>query len=280
MKQFEEEYKEYINAQAPDLWDRIEDGVDQKISKQTRAQNGKKKKKNISLRYKRMRFGASIAACIATLIIAIPVIRHVGTNRNDAPAAEAPELADVTIENTQELAQVTEEEWEESAVMEDSETETNVVENAKETEEETAVEEIAYEQQPADLIQAQNAAKEKGQKTEEAGGVDAGELATGMSSLTGETELADSVAEETGLQSESGTVVAKVVSLHADSSSDTTVYEIEVIRVDSGSMSVSQILTITAGKSMQLLEQNCEYTMSLTNINLQNMTAVLHEIVQ
>ena len=119
-KKFEEEYKEYLNAQAPDLWNRIEAGVDAIISEEKvvpmntgKARRGKNKKR---IRYQHYRAIVSVAACLFALILIVPVYlltRPAGKNADNAAAETPMMLTDATIQNIEvakeESAEVTEE---------------------------------------------------------------------------------------------------------------------------------------------------------------------------
>ncbi len=117
-KNFEGEYKEYLNAQAPDLWDRIEAGVDalgsagqEKVTPIT-AGKAKKEKKKRRIRYQNYRMLVSVAACLFALILVVPVYFLTRNAGKDA-SSEAPMMADGAIENVEitneESAVVTEE---------------------------------------------------------------------------------------------------------------------------------------------------------------------------
>lgn len=84
-KKFEEAYKEYLNSQAPDLWGRINDRLDAKQQDclgrtaddnvaELRRQKHRRAKKN---RGRYIRLYGAIAACVAALILAVPVLRIV-----------------------------------------------------------------------------------------------------------------------------------------------------------------------------------------------------------
>ena len=273
MKQFDEEYKEYINAQVPDLWNRIETGVDQKISEQARTIKSKKKKR-VKKQYRLIRFGASIAACIAALIIAIPVLHYVRMGRSNSEKIEKPELADITIENTQEMAREIEKDSgtaDAVAAEKYADVTAGVTENKQMTVETEFEEEALQEVQQPEVT-------EEDQGTE--GVQEAGELALAQSDLPDENEQTGSVVDEVTTQSETETIVAKVVGVYQNSATEATVYEIEVVGDGGKNLKAMQTLTITADTSMPLLEMDCEYTMSLQDIDMQNLTAALCEIIQ
>lgn len=273
MKQFDEEYKEYITAQAPDLWNRIETGVDQKISEQARATKSKEKKR-MKKQYRIIRFGASIAACIAALIIAIPVLHYVRTGRSNSEKVTTPELADITIENTQEMARGTDKD---SGVADTVAAEKDADVTAEASENKQMTVETEYEEEALPEVQ-QTEVTEEEQETE--GVQEADELALAQSDLPDENEQTGSVVDAITTQSETETIVAKVVGVYQNSAMEAAVYDIEVVGDGGKNLKAMQTLTITADTSMPLLEMDCEYTMSLQDIDMQNLTAILYEIVQ
>lgn len=116
-KNFEKEYKEYLNAQAPDLWDRIEAGVDA-VERSTgvkqvaesedmkkvvpiSAKKSKKGQKKRRVRYQHYRMIASVAACLFALVIIVPVYLLTESEKKSESAADAvPQMVEnVTIEN-------------------------------------------------------------------------------------------------------------------------------------------------------------------------------------
>lgn len=116
-KNFEKEYKEYLNAQAPDIWDRIEAGVDalEKAAGPGREAGAeetekvvpvsgeklKKAQKKRRIRYQHYRMIASVAACLLALVIIVPVYLLTGQDRKSETATgSAPQTVEnVTIEN-------------------------------------------------------------------------------------------------------------------------------------------------------------------------------------
>ena len=109
-KKFEEEYKEYLNAQAPDLWSRIEAGVDaleagaagkKKIVPIT-GDEAKEAKKKRRIRYQHYRAIVSVAACLFALLLIVPVylLTRPSGKGSDNETAQAPMmLTDATIQN-------------------------------------------------------------------------------------------------------------------------------------------------------------------------------------
>ena len=121
-KKFEEEYKEYLNAQAPDLWSRIEAGID---TSSALAKKRKKRKKQI--RYQHYRALVSVAACLFALVIIVPVYLLVKPSGKGAAATDSAApmvLTDATIENIEVEAEqstvATEEAASEESVAEDT----------------------------------------------------------------------------------------------------------------------------------------------------------------
>lgn len=115
-KNFEKEYMEYLNAQAPDLWNRIEAGVDaleKNVTVTEEAEpsevkvvpiSGKKSKKGQKkrrVRYQHYRMIASVAACLFALVIIVPVYLLTGSGRKNEKAMDlAPQMVEnVTIQN-------------------------------------------------------------------------------------------------------------------------------------------------------------------------------------
>ena len=114
-KDFQQEYKEYLNAQAPDLWQRIEAGIegvpaggsgeDNIVpfgvgSRKNTKKNGKKKKQ---VRYQHYRAIVSAAACLFAILMIIPVyllVKPAGKDSAPAEAADEMVLTDATITNT------------------------------------------------------------------------------------------------------------------------------------------------------------------------------------
>lgn len=160
-KKFEEAYKEYLNSQAPDLWGRINDRLD--AEQQDRLggaeddnviemsqRRHQRIKKNRS-RYLRL-YGA-IAACVAALILAVPVLRIVkGSSGSQMDTYELAKVENGEIEN------ITEEAAEEAAPSADETTQMAAADTAEaETDgisvvetNEAAAQESEQVQEPAD----------------------------------------------------------------------------------------------------------------------------------
>lgn len=78
-KDFEKEYKEYLNAQAPDLWERIEAGISDE-EKIVSLRKGKKRRRKNSYKYRMI---MTAAAAVALLIIAVPVSMLFGYGKKE-----------------------------------------------------------------------------------------------------------------------------------------------------------------------------------------------------
>ena len=112
-KKFEEAYKEYLNSQAPDLWGRINDRLDAKQQDclgrmaddnvvELRRQKHRRAKKN---RGRYIRLYGAIAACVAALILAVPVLRIVkGGSGSQMDSYELAKVENGEIENITEEA--------------------------------------------------------------------------------------------------------------------------------------------------------------------------------
>ena len=155
-KNFEGEYKEYLNAQAPDLWDRIEAGIDavatapQENVVPISASESKASKKKRRIRYQNYRMLVSVAACLFALVLVVPVYFLTRNAGKDA-AAEAPMMvADAAIENVEitneETAVVTNDEAPAQEMVEDA----VEVEIALEETQEDAMELVQATQEPAE----------------------------------------------------------------------------------------------------------------------------------
>lgn len=146
-KDFEKEYKEYLNAQAPDLWDRIEAGVDaseQKVPVMEEAdakvipisgKKSKKARKKRKIRYQHYRMIVSVAACLFALVIAVPVFLFTRPESKAEMAADsAPQMVEnVTIQNLVVDSAESEVAMEDSAPMEEAADGTTEIEIAEET---------------------------------------------------------------------------------------------------------------------------------------------------
>ena len=134
-KNFEKEYLEHLNAQAPDLWDRIEAGIGEQKVVPISASKKKKKKGNVMQKYRLL---VSAAACLLALCLIVPVYRLVNTDeKKDTGAGEEILLSEANIENSIGTTVTTEEAFETTAA---EMSEFEVTEESAEVSEETAVE--------------------------------------------------------------------------------------------------------------------------------------------
>lgn len=170
-KKFEEAYKEYLNSQAPDLWGRINDRLDEEqqdrlggtaddnVVEMPRRKH-RRAKKNRS-RYIRL-YGA-IAACVAALILAVPVLHIVkGSSGNQMDTYELAKVENGEIEN------ITEESAEEEAPSADATTQMAAADTAEaETDGVSVVETNEVAEQESE--QTQESADETAATSEEAG---------------------------------------------------------------------------------------------------------------
>ncbi len=133
-KKFEEAYKEYLNSQAPDLWGRINDRLDAEQQDGLRqaadnnmvemSQHRHRRAKKKHSRY--IRLYAAIAACVAALILAVPVLRIVkGGSGSQIDSYELAKVENGEIEN------ITEEAAEEDAPPADETTQMSAVNTAE-----------------------------------------------------------------------------------------------------------------------------------------------------
>lgn len=123
-RKFEEEYKEYLNAQAPDVWSRIEAGIevpqkDKIVSVNKGAKKHGKKKRQI--RYQHYRALVSAVACLFALLVMVPAYFLLKPDNKNAEATDSAApvvLTDATIENIEVATAETAEATEESAAPE------------------------------------------------------------------------------------------------------------------------------------------------------------------
>lgn len=196
-KNFEKEYKEYLNAQAPDLWDRIEAGVDAleksaQISREAEGEttekvvgiSAKKSKKKRRVRYQHYRMIASVAACLFALVIVVPVYLFTRQNEKTEMAADSvpQKIENVTIENL---------------VVDASESETTAEEAAPMAEATDSAAEIEI---PQELLEAEILLAETGTEQKATG--------TGETQMPAETESGENTEHIAGPQepSEDGNV--------------------------------------------------------------------------
>lgn len=252
-KKFEEAYKEYLNSQAPDLWGRINDRLDaeQQESLRQAADNNvvemsqrrhRRAKKNRS-RYIRL-YGA-IAACVAALILAVPVLRIVrGSSGSQTDGYELAKVENGEIEN------ITEESAEEAAPSAD---ETVRMAAADATEAETDGLSVVETNEAAsqENEQAQEPADEPAVTSEEDGNP--------VDTLGG-----DALAAEAG---DTGVVLykdIKVKILTADVQEDGIYYTAEVLEsAYEDVLSVGMTCSLYADTDAQQLVAEQEYTLTM-----------------
>lgn len=282
MKQFNEEYKEYVNTQAPDLWDRIEEGVDQKISSREISLQENNKRKRTRKKTRMIRFFGSVAACVAALIIAVPVLRMVKQSANGGKDFSMQELADVTIENSEEVAQAVESgrgDMETAAGVSDAEVvsetveEIAVAEGACENEENDGATEEQLTQELVDEALPDAVENEDFRNYDEV-------AALSEKAAKDENANSESVLDEMEMDAQQETIVARVVRVCEVNGDHRTVYEIEVISDCGKTIKATQILRITALEQVPALEPEATYTMSVKDVDEEQMTAILYDIVQ
>lgn len=120
-KRFEEEYKEYLNSQAPDLWARIETGIDALPADNVVDFKQKRSRKKKQIRYQNYRTIVSVAACLFALILIVPVyllVRPAGKSDQAEDMASPVALEDITIQNIEVAMDDSAPAMEESAVTE------------------------------------------------------------------------------------------------------------------------------------------------------------------
>ncbi len=210
-KNFEEEYKEYLNAQAPDLWDRIEAGVDASVAADFSAENttaekvvpisgnkSRKAKKKRQIRYQHYRAIVSVAACLFALIIIVPVYmltRPTGKDNASADSAAPQMLEDVTIQNIVADSEESYDTIEESAPMEDTAGGVTEVEIALEETAEEMTELAQVTEESSDGTAAEESAT-VAEDSENGGQVAQSPDVTDKSDIMAETEEESVAAEE------------------------------------------------------------------------------------
>lgn len=255
-KKFEEAYKEYLNRQAPDLWGQICDRLDAKQQEGPGEQADKKKTADSMLQKQRIkkkrsryiRLYGAIAACVAALILSIPVIRIVSSNQKMRQNADA-EYAKVengAIEN------ITEEAAEEAVPAADSSAQTESS--------------VAAETTPAtdgvSVVETNEAAVQGNEQTEES--ADEAAAASEEDGRAVDTMEGDTLAAEAG-----GTCITlykdiKVRILTADVQEDGSSYTAEVLEsAYEDVFLVGANLSLYAGADKQELLPEKEYTLTL-----------------
>lgn len=264
MKQFDEEYKEYLRHEAPDLWDRIEAGVDEHIHAESRKRQTKKKKQA----YRYVKFAASAAACVAALLLAVPVLRYIkGAGFTKQVNDEASAAADTTMENTQKLA----------SQMFDTAGQADMADEEMpqaEAAEEAAAEEILYEGDDETLMQAEMpTTQENAQQSEQ--------QESALLSAQPQTPQADAAAgEEAALDGLSDSEDTQQVSVRVieQEQTDGVVYTVEILEDSGGVFVRGQIWKVTAAKEQEALETEKTYKLVLCSIAAGENTAALKDV--
>ena len=212
-KNFEKEYKEYLNAQAPDLWDRIEAGVDALELAAGAAQNdgagekenvvpisskkSKKEQKKRRVRYQHYRMIASVAACLFALVIIVPVYLLTQSNQKSESASDAmpQKIENVTIENLVVDASESEPAAEEAAPMEEvSDGTTEIVI----PEEENMETHVLF----AEGTEQKETGAEEPEATDSAGGSESGAQVANQEMAPEEGSISDMLQTDDGMQKE------------------------------------------------------------------------------
>ncbi len=285
-RNFEEEYKEYLNAQAPDLWGRIEAGIDalpqpdlEEKEKVVPISAGQKKraKKKKQIRYQHYRAIVSAAACLLALLVIVPVyllVKPAG-NDNAAKSAEPITLADATIINTEESV--------EESAQESVETTEATAEQASPAQEAMAEEMQYYAQEnssEAALQEMDDALALGGAdegipevECEEAaltgGGTDGKESGTSDGSIAQETETGEDIVL-------SETTVSVQILTEEGRQEAGMVYTAAVI----GSASSETISVIVPDDSTILLEVGKAYTVTLQHFVEEGYRVVVDAVMQ
>lgn len=92
-RDFEAEYKKYIEADVPDLWARIEPDLKEKRTDAAVLQGAEKSKgKGYNKWFNILKYAAAAAACLCVLIVSVIVLRQNGMIKNAADAVGDKEL--------------------------------------------------------------------------------------------------------------------------------------------------------------------------------------------
>ena len=263
-RNFEEEYKEYLNAQAPDLWGRIEDGINALPRQNSAAEAnvvpiraGKKKrgKKKKQIRYQHYRTIVSAAACLFALLLIIPVYMLVKPSEKENATADSAEqivLTDATITNT------TEETVTEEAAVEESAPKEPVVPEETAVEESDEVSELQPEEQ-ADSVPGEVLSEEETTQLASAGTGD------GTSEMT--AQLEDGFAEE----------VLQVTVLSEDGRQEAgMMYSVAI----AGDASAEALFVIVPDDSPIVLEVGGQYTLTLQQFVEEGYRVVMDALKQ
>ncbi len=286
MKQFDEEYKEHVRENAPSLWDRIEAGVDEKISITSVSERGTVKRKTVKRDTKKkwqrhIRFATSLAACFAALLLAVPVFRMVGNKHTEEMAqyAAAPQETESIMEDTEEEVLPSQEN---AKAAGDVATQSETAAEVCDEEAENAVTEIAYEGEAAETEYVANAgnqaalaaeadAWEEKQEATALGDND-NETMTESQEARGFEEEAES--SETFL-SEEQCENAYIKVLEKLQTADGFVYTVEILEDNGKSLQAAQIWKLSAAGSQTEMETGGTYRIQVSVAEPETMQATL-----
>lgn len=218
------------------------------------------------------RFAASLAACLAALLLTIPVFRMISDRRTDENKTDAaPQIADMTIENTQEdsaqFAQEAAPEAETPEVAEQS-GQTEMTEEAAE------VEEIVYEGDNAAGSQAA-ADQGQGETLQEKGTAEMGTLGSAQYELTEQSEDGEANTVLQPFSQETPAETAYVQVLGKDQTADGFVYTVEILEDNGGNLQKAQSWVITASAKQAELKAEGRYHITVKEISAEERKAVL-----
>lgn len=277
MKQFEEEYKEYVNGSAPDLWERIEAGVDQKIAQEDMRQAQKQKKSS----QKMIRMWGSIAACVAAIALIVPVYRFVNPNKDVTMQEDATQMAvvardDIEMEQATEDAVKNEQNLADAMPIDTS--------DEMETEEASEVETIEYAPDDEELFPLTETNEESEQTEENT------QLA---SSVTNKEASQDSLDEEQGnknqieeedsisgmLVDEKELIILALVERTWEEEDGRKGYQVEVLRDESGRLGEAVKLTLWSSSDGEALLEGSQCELKITQIDFDRQTAKLLQVL-
>lgn len=282
MRQFNEEYKEYVKEEAPELWERIEAGVDQKRmavghdeQKQEKSSGARVKTKvrRIDKRQRTIRFVASLVACAAALVLIIPVYHFVIDRNPYQKSEQGKKLADVTIENTEELAKGGFEQPANTQDIVSQSAEQIVMEEVEEVVEETS--EISYD---AGTEIAEQTNDDEGMELEGQSGevVSAGEVAE--SSDNPQDAKSDDTALAWLSQETEEAVCVKITGMQYNDLQE-CVYTVEYPNEAGDGLVVYETWTMTAENTVEPLTVGNEYRVGLSNLDRENKVAMITQIL-
>lgn len=286
MKQFDEEYKEHVRENAPSLWDRIEAGVDEKISITSVSERGTVKRETVKRDTKKkwqrhIRFAMSLAACFAALLLTIPVFRMIGNKHTEEMAQyEAASQSDESIMEEAEEEVLTSQESAKAAggLATQSETAAEVCDE----EAENAVTEIAYEGEMAETEYVADAGKQPDsidqteaweEKQEAAALGDNSNEAAQKSQEARDTETETETSETALLPEQCENAYIKVV--EKLQTADGFVYTVEILEDNGKSLQAAQIWKLSAAGSQTEMETGGTYRIQVSVVEPETMQAAL-----